>query len=113
MSEVDLTPLRKKKNKQAKGESGGGERVLSYAKTITHNLLPLMKTRGGERSGLDDSSAVATENECPTDTGASSSSVTPDRTKDGAMKPAWSFSNRPSSSCGKTFPPPLFTITSF
>lgn len=93
MSEVDLTPLRKKKNKQAKGESGGGERVLSYAKTITHNLLPLMKTRGGERSGLDDSSAVATENECPTDTGASSSSVTPDRTKGGAMKPAWSFSN--------------------
>lgn len=92
VSEVDLTPLRKKKNKQAKGESGGGERVLSYAKTITHNLLPLMKTRG-ERSGLDDSSAVATESEYPTDTGASSSSVTPDRTKGGAMKPAWSLSS--------------------
>jgi hypothetical protein len=96
VSEVDLTPLRKKKekHKQAKNESGGGERVLNYAKTITHNLLPLMKTRG-ERS-LDVSTTGAGESEYADSVGASTSSAATTKARahksSEAMKPAWSFS---------------------
>lgn len=55
-----MTPLRKKKaSKRAKDENGG-DRVLNYAKTITHNLIPLMKTNNktGSERGLTESTAT-------------------------------------------------------
>lgn len=83
VSEVNLA----KRAKRAKDESGG-ERVLNYAKTITHNLIPLMKTTKTTDSIGD---SLTRENSTSSASVASSKAV-PERAQKGGTK-AWSFAN--------------------